>query len=331
MHGGDHVRFEKYDGTGNDFLVVEGEAPVPDRPAFARRYCDRHAGVSCDDADPGEVSTATDGGERRTGADGVLFLGLVEEFAPTRVVTTLVKPDGTVAATTGNGARCAAAWAADRTGEREFMLDTPAGSRRARVDDDDAVVTVEMGTPSFAPRRLPLADGRTEPLVEERVGGLSVPVTVVDAGTPHAVAFVDDVDEADLASIAPAVRQSSALSGDATAGSAANVNVTVASPVGDADEGSEEEEDANADGRGFRKRTFEFGVEGETRSCGTAAVAVVAAGRRLGLVDDPTDVPVHQPGGSVRVSVPDEGTATLRGPVVREFAGALPARPDTGS
>jgi diaminopimelate epimerase len=313
MHGGDHVRFEKYHGTGNDFVIVDGEAPVPDRPAFARTYCDRRDGISHVDSDDETTPTAaTDGGERRSGADGVLFLGLVDEFRPPRVVTTLVKPDGTVAATTGNGARCAAAWAAERTGQREFMLDTPAGSRRARVDADGSAVSVEMGRPTFAGRDVPLADGRTGPLVEERVGDLAV--TAVDAGTSHAVAFVDDVDDVDLASVAPAVRNADVFSGTAVGGPA-NVNVTVASPDGD----------------GFRTRTHEFGVEDETRSCGTGAVAVVAAARRLGRLADATDVRIGQPGGDVRVSLPDDGPATLRGPVVREFAGHVAASPHRGS
>jgi diaminopimelate epimerase len=244
------------------------------------------------DADAG---SATDGGTARTGADGVLFLGLDAQFSPGRIVTTLVKPDGTVAATTGNGARCAAAWAAERTGAREFMLDTPAGTRRATVDADGRAVTVEMGVPTFEPRGVSLA--LEAPLIEEPMGELSV--TAVDVGTTHAVAFVEDVDAVDLSAVAPPIRNADVFLRGA--------NVTIAAPDGDG---------------GFRQRTYELGVEGETRSCGTGAVAIVAAAKRTGrLPADPGEVRVRPPGGDLHVEVPERGTASLRGAVAREFAG----------
>ena len=71
------VSAEKYHGTENDFLVVDADAPVADRAAFAATHCDREAGV---------------GGER-TGADGVLFLALDPTASPVRVTMTLVQPD----------------------------------------------------------------------------------------------------------------------------------------------------------------------------------------------------------------------------------------------
>jgi diaminopimelate epimerase len=314
------IRFEKYHGTGNDFVLVDAEAPVCDRPEFARQCCDRldgvtppkreshdSDGVSPDPAtepdaefDPEldtDLGSATDGGTARTGADGVLFLGLDAQFSPGRIVTTLVKPDGSVAATTGNGARCAAAWAATRTGDREFMLDTPAGTRRARVDADGSAVTVEMGVPTFEPRGVSLA--LETPLIEESMGELTV--TAVDVGTTHAVAFVDDVDDVDLPAVAPSIRHDEVFLRGA--------NVTIASPDGDG---------------GFRQRTYEVGVEGETRSCGTGAVAIVAAAKRTGrLPADAGEVRVSPPGGNLYVEVPERGTASLRGPVAREFGGVV--------
>jgi diaminopimelate epimerase len=275
------IPFEKYHGTGNDFVVVDADESVPNRPAFATTHCDRHTGV-------------TDSSSETVGADGVLFLALESSYDPPRVVMTLVQPDGSVAAMCGNGARCAAAWARDRTGADVVMIDTPAGTRRAVLDGDE--VTVEMGVPSFDPRDVPLS--RDEPLVEERVEGLTV--TAVNTGVPHAVAFVDSVEAVDLASVAPPVRHADVFPRGA--------NVTVAAE--------------REDGDGFRQRTFERGVEGETRSCGTGAVAVVAAARRLGLVGD-GEIRVSPPGGDLLICVPDRDEATLRGPVVREFAGEV--------
>ncbi|MFB6154495.1 MAG: diaminopimelate epimerase [Haloferacaceae archaeon] len=331
------VPVEKYHGTGNDFVVVDADHCVPDRAAFARAHCDRESGVGADES------------AARAGADGVLFLALEDQYDPVRVVMTLVQPDGSVAAMCGNGARVVATWAHERTGADEFMIDTPAGTRRATVagvetaggdaavetandvdeeadvdtagDDADVAddggevgadgdgtgdprhrsVTIEMGVPSFDPRDVPAVGD--DPLVEEAVEGLTV--TAVNTGVPHAVAFVDDVDAVDLDAVAPPVRHADRFP--------QGTNVTLASP----------------DGRGgFDQRTFERGVEGETRSCGTGAVAVAAAASRLGLVDTDGEIRVRPPGGELRVAVPDGASATLRGPVEHEYATELDPVPD---
>jgi len=289
------VPIRKYHGTGNDFIVVDAAESIPDRPAFATTHCDRETGVSHADA-------------HRTGADGVLFLSFEARYSPPRVVMTLVQPDGSIAAMCGNGARVAAAWAAERTDATELMIDTPAGTRRATVDGDH--VTIEMGTPAFAPRAVPLS--RETELIEERVEGLTV--TAVNTGVPHAVALVDDVEAVDLDAVAPAVRYADVFPEGA--------NVTLASRVAPGDDG---DGDGNGDTGAprFRQRTYERGVEGETRSCGTGAVAVAAVAKRLGRLDGHDAVTVTPPGGDLRITVPDGGPATLAGPVELEFEAEL--------
>jgi len=276
------VGYEKYHGTGNDFVVVDADEYVPDRAAFAREVCDPTEGV---------------------GADGVLFLALEPQFSPPRAVMTLVQPDGSTAAMCGNGARCAARWAAERTGADAVMLDTQAGTRRAEVREE--TVTIEMGRASFAPEDVPLAPDRDDPLVEAVVGdgGSDLDVTAVNTGVPHAVAFVDDVDGVDLGAVAPAIRHAEVFPEGA--------NVTLAAPRSDG---------------GFDQRTFERGVEGETRSCGTGAVAIGVVARRLGFTDDES-VGVFPPGGRLDVRFRD-GRTTLTGPTAREFAGELASTPE---
>jgi diaminopimelate epimerase len=271
------ISFDKFHGTGNDFFVIDAAQSVTDRRRLAIDLCDRDSGIG--------------DGDGSTGADGVLFLALEAGYASPRVVMTLVQPDGSTAPMCGNGARCAAAWAAERTGEDVVMVDTQSGTRRATVDE---TVSIEMGIPRFSPEAVPLA--RDEPLVEEPIGDLDV--TAVDTGVPHAVAFVDDVSTIDLESVAPPVRHAEVFPRGA--------NVTVASPDG---------------AGGFDQRTYERGVEGETRSCGTGAVAVGAAARKLGRTEDDS-VTVSPPGGELDVEF--SGTeAILRGPTEREFAGRV--------
>jgi len=286
------VTAEKYHGTANDFLVLPADAPVTDRAAFARVHCDRETGVR---------------GER-TGADGVLFLDLDSSATPVRVTMTLVQPDGSIAEMCGNGARVTAVWAARATGAREVVIETPAGDRHAVVQSEG--VTVEMGHPSFDPTDVPLAADHGNQLVEESVEGLTV--TAVDTGVPHAVAFVDDVDDVDLPDVAPPVRHADVFPEGA--------NVTLASRVrldDDAREGAPGQTAA------FRQRTFERGVEGETMACGTGAVAIVAAAKRTGRLDTEGPVRVSPPGGDLVIVVPDDEPATLTGPVEYEFEDEL--------
>ncbi|WP_458206931.1 diaminopimelate epimerase [Haladaptatus sp. NG-SE-30] len=260
--------FEKYHGTGNDFVVVDADACVPNRAAFARGACDRVEGI---------------------GADGVLFLALEPDYRPPRVIMTLVQPDGSTAEMCGNGARCAAVWAAEQTGADEVMIDTLAGTRYAQIDDGGA--TIEMGAPRFDPDAVPVA--QDEPLVQERIGKYEV--TAVNTGVPHAVAFVDDVDAVDIEQVAPQIRHADVFPDGA--------NVTFAS---------------RRPG-GFDQRTFERGVEGETQSCGTGAVAIAAVAEHLELIDD-EHVSVSPPGGELEVTLGDR-YATLSGPVEQEFDG----------
>jgi len=275
------VGIEKYHGTGNDFIIVDAAEDVPDRRSFAQALCDREAGI----AHPSS---------HRTGADGVLFLALEEGYAEPRVVMTLVQPDGSIAEMCGNGARCGAAWAAERTGASEIMVDTMAGTRRATVTDES--IRIEMGTPTFAPGAVPVET--TEPFVERDLAGVSV--TAVNTGVPHAVAFVEDVDAVDIDSVGPEVRYADVFPEGA--------NFTVAAPT---------------DG-GYRQRTYERGVEGETDSCGTGAVAIGAVAHRLGLIEMGEDVTVSPPGGDLTVTISEQG-AFLEGPVEREFGGKVAA------
>ena len=96
--------FYKYEGLGNDFLLIEkdalGAAQLSTERAIA--LCDRHRGV---------------------GGDGVLILDI---GSPRMDV---INSDGSVPEMCGNGIRCAALHLARRAGESalEVSIDTLAG------------------------------------------------------------------------------------------------------------------------------------------------------------------------------------------------------------
>ncbi|MFP4530220.1 MAG: diaminopimelate epimerase, partial [Halodesulfurarchaeum sp.] len=78
----------------------------------------------------------------------------------------------------------------------------------------------------------------------------------------------------------------------------------------------------------FRQRTYERGVEGETQSCGTGAVAIGAVATELDLVEAGKVLEVTPPGGTLEVTIPEDGPATLSGPTVFEGEGTWAFEPE---
>jgi diaminopimelate epimerase len=144
--------FEKYEGLGNDFVVVEG-TPSSLEVSEVRRICDRHRGV---------------------GADGVLFTGV----SAGRPFMHVVNADGTTAEMCGNGIRCVALHLLRRglVEDRSFEIDTDAGPHPIRVLEVAAPGRVEVGM------RAP-----TVHWTDRDIAG--VKVAFVSMGNPHAVVF----------------------------------------------------------------------------------------------------------------------------------------------
>lgn len=268
-------KVSKWNGTGNDFILVSDSIAIDDRITFTKRVCDRKTGI--------ENPTAG-----RCGGDGVLFLSL-EDTSSAHVDMFHVQPDGSTPKMCGNGVRCAAKWGANRLETEIVVVETATGPHRATIDG--WTVTVEMQAPSFVPSEVPITCD--ESLIEEYVNGLTV--TAVNTGVPHAVAFVDEVMEVDLSTVAPPVRHADVFP--------EGVNVTLVS---------------HTDNGEFTQRTYERGVEGETRACGTGAVAIAAAAIATGRASVGESLMVNQSRGKLRVSISND-KATLEGPVEREY------------
>lgn len=172
MSPDDALQFEKWEGLGNDFLVVvlpEGAAPSAEE---ARLVCDRHFGV---------------------GGDGVLY---VDETTPRMIV---LNADGSRPEMCGNGLRCVAAFLADKRGEgrAELVIATDAGEKRCLVErrgDGLFDVTVDMGHATLGPA------------LDVDVAGDVFTFSTVDVGNPHAITF-EPHEDADVDRIGPAAER----------------------------------------------------------------------------------------------------------------------------
>lgn len=286
-------RWFKAVAGGNDFLVVDvasAREPSLDAPTV-RALCDRHAGL---------------------GADGLIAL-LADETATAGFA--LWNADGSRAALSGNGSRCAARvlHALGRAEDGRVTLTTDEGRVEARVltggDGRPVAVAVDLPRPRDARPDLALPARSPAPAGDYLV-----------VGVPYLALRVEDPEALDLPRLAPPLRRLASLPDGA--------NVAFHSGRASPDEA-------------VALRTWERGVEGETLSSGTGCAAVALAVLRAegALARDGVHAVALQPraprpvavtvtvarGGVDRVVL--EGDATLVAELVpsRELVAAIDA------
>ena len=169
------LKFSKYEGLGNDFIVVDAELEDAVAAEAAVRLCDRHFGI---------------------GADGVLLvLPAAERSARARLL--IRNADGSRPEMCGNGIRCVALHLAraDRAAEARYTIETDAGALACDVvrEGDAAQVSVAMGRARLEPEHA--ADFAGE---ERRFMRVSM-------GNPHAICFDTHDDVAHIDRFAPEV------------------------------------------------------------------------------------------------------------------------------
>jgi len=287
------MRFAKYQGLGNDFLVVDlrdvrgPDAEAVQDPAVVKALCDRQFGVGGDG-----VLAVLPGG---TGAD-----------ARMRVLNS----DGSEAEMCGNGIRCVAKELYDRGGvkKQRIAIDTGAGRLVCAITDNAGVadtVTVEMGAPRLLRGEIPMTGPATERCVEQplTIDHTELAITAVSMGNPHAVAFVPDNQMKLATTIGPKVETHAWFPNRTNAEFARVISPTEIDLV-----------------------VWERGC-GITLACGTGACATVVAAVVTGRAQEGTDVLVHLPGGDLTITVlPGLANVLMKGPARHVFDGELEPR-----
>jgi diaminopimelate epimerase len=148
--------FDKYEGLGNDFILVESTHEASITPERAAELCDRRFGI---------------------GADGVILM-LPPRVPGSATRMRVLNADGSIPEMCGNGVRCVALHVAGARGQHggTVRIETDAGERVCVLEGDGAV-TVDMGIVRV------LGDRAVE------IDGQPVVVAIADAGNPHAVLF----------------------------------------------------------------------------------------------------------------------------------------------
>jgi diaminopimelate epimerase len=153
---GASLRFEKYEGLGNDFILLDAPDEADLTPERAAVLCDRRFGV---------------------GADGVILV-LPPRAPGADARIRVINADGSIPEMCGNGVRCVAIHVAAARGQTEgtVRLETDAGERTC-VLEAGGMVTVDMGLVRVLGDRAVDVDGR------------SIVLALADAGNPHAILF----------------------------------------------------------------------------------------------------------------------------------------------
>jgi diaminopimelate epimerase len=276
------MRFAKGHGTGNDFVILVDPGDDQGLSAdLAARLCDRRAGI---------------------GADGVLRAVRTDALAAAPNGSAAGSPagpvpewymdyrnsDGSPAEMCGNGIRVFARYLADHglATRPAFTVATRSGFRRVRFEDDGNI-TAEMGAVTV------LGPGR---VVVGGPGGVTCEGLRISVGNPHLACLVDAALAGFDLTRPPQLDPAQFPHGG-------NVELVRVTGPGAAE-----------------MRVHERG-SGETRSCGTGAVAAAAAAATA-AGQDRGSWQVSVPGGQLTVAL-EPGAAWLGGPAVIVAEGEL--------
>ncbi len=232
------------------------------------------------------------------GSDGLILIG-PSSIADVRM--RIFNSDGSEAETCGNGLRCVAKYAFEHgyVGDKRMRIEVKAGVVDAWVvlgaDGHVQQVTVDMGVPQYGPGPV-VFNGLTRmgDEVAVTVDGTKYHGMLVSVGNPHFVTFVEDATAFPVEVIGPHIETHPDFP--------TRLNVEFITP------------------RGRRELDFRVWERGSgiTYACGTGACASVAAGVRLGKLDE--RVTVHLLGGDLDIEIND-GRVWMTGEAVEVFSG----------
>lgn len=259
------IRFAKYQGTGNDFILIDDRTRLfSATQEEIAKLCHRRMGI---------------------GADGLILLR-AHPSADFEMI--YFNSDGREGSLCGNGGRCITAFAAELgiiTTKAQFMaFDGPHEAEVLRANREAGRYQINLKMQDVT---------STEP-----IDG----TCFIDTGSPHFVLVKDNIESIDVFKEGSAIRYSESFKKQGT-----NVDFIC--------------KNAN----GIAMRVYERGVEEETYSSGTGAVACALTAALLGWTKSPCAIETK--GGVLMVDYQKEGllftNIWLNGPATKSFDGIL--------
>ncbi len=276
------LKFEKWNGLGNDFVIVNGaEETIMDYSAAAAEICDRHFGI---------------------GADGLVIL-LPCDREDVDFEMRIFNSDGSEAEMCGNATRCIAKYiAANRLSDKkELRLLTKAGiiiPALVEMADGSVEVRVNMGKPRLTPSEIPVVSETEDMIVAQPItaGEDTFYMTTVSMGNPHCVIFVDDIAKVALSEVGPKLETHERFP--------RKINVEFAEVLSR---------------KQIRMRVWERGA-GITLACGTGSCATIVAAVLNDKTERQAEIVLD--GGTLHLDWSGEdGNVYMTGPATKVFTG----------
>lgn len=277
------MRFTKMQGCGNDYVYVDGNAEriSPEKkPELVRRLSDRHFGI---------------------GSDGVIFINPSDQAD---FEMEMYNADGTRAEMCGNGIRCVGKFVYDKglTDKTDITVISAGKIKYLTLfvkEGKVETVKVNMGAPELTAALVPVLCDSVQAVDEPiTVRGRAYKMTCVSMGNPHAVVFLDDVENLAIEEIGPYFESHERFP--------KRTNTEFVNVI-----------DRNT----VQMRVWERGT-GETLACGTGACATVVACVLNGLTEE--TVKVKLLGGDLTVTWDREADLVyMTGPAVTVFEGII--------
>jgi len=184
------LKFEKLQGTGNDFIIFNGiENKLPNHNELAKKVCSRNFGI---------------------GADGMM---VVEKSKIADIKMLFYNADGTQAPMCGNGIRCFSKYIYENkiVKDESFTVETLGGIMKPQViieDNKIKSVKVNLGNPVFSSKDIPI-DTDDENFIDKKlkVGEKNLNISGLVIGTIHTVIFVDDFNKINIEQLGPVVEK----------------------------------------------------------------------------------------------------------------------------
>lgn len=267
------MKFTKMHGIGNDYIYVNCFEEKVENPENVSIYVsDRHKGI---------------------GSDGLVLI-MPSDKADFRM--RIFNADGSEAMMCGNATRCIGKYVYDKglTTKTEITLETNSGIKYLKLFPENGkveFVEVDMGKAILAPKDIPVKSDKerfiAEPVV---VDGKEYKITCVSMGNPHAIVYLNGVDNLPLEKMGPSF-ENHELFPD-------RINTEFIEVL---------------DSKNLKMRVWERG-SGETFACGTGACASVVASVLNGYCNKGEEVTVHLRGGDLRITYNEDETVIMKGP-----------------
>ncbi|WP_042143119.1 diaminopimelate epimerase [Paucisalibacillus sp. EB02] len=227
------------------------------------------------------------------GSDGMI---LIHPTNNAEVGMRIFNKDGSEGMNCGNGLRCTARYAyeAGIVREKQFRIATKSGIVEAEVivvDDMVEEVTVDMGKPRLKRSQIPMVGDELSHVVNEEfeVEDQILCVTAVSMGNPHAVFFVENIEEAPLYTLGEKIEKDPRFP--------ERINVEFVEVVNENE---------------LNFRVWERG-SGVTEACGTGACAAVVAATLNNYIPKNKLVTVHLQGGDLFIRWDENDSVWMTG------------------